>query len=374
MKSKQLCAFVIALLMTCALFFSCNSKIDTKSTVHTSKVINSFGLGEYGQFIYSGSSIILKFNRNTGEMIKACADPECDGKCELESGLVRVIQIYDGKMFFWSYPSKARSSIIYGWQDIITGEVKILVNLNEDEGDGKGAFVYDGFIYYTRTALKDGADPSETDSYSGFMCRTPINGGKEERLREAENESFAMVADGFFITFQGDRLISYDKSFSVPKVLFSCEEAGYKSFVSTCQYYDGNLYFICSSDGSYLVSLNLGTGSFRKVTDYEIQSFCLTESGIYVTPYVLKVIDTDDFNNPVYSTYSSLNFLSFDGSSDKTVYTNDKLNFGLEFTVIDNTLFGWAQDFDEEAHRWGEKFFLSINLNNGKATPAITVN
>ena len=370
---------------------SCDKSGALYSNTYTSGVINSYGLATYGPYVYIGTNKVYRYNRLTRIVEKACANPECNGNCELESGLTRVIQIYDGKLFFWSYPSKVNSSIIYGYQEILTGDVKILLDISEEEGDGRGAFVFDNYLYYSRTVLRQGADATDKNSYVRYLCRVSINGGNEEFLKETDNESYAMVADNHFIVFSDNRLLAYDSNFQSFTKLFDCEENGYLNFASTCQYVSGKLFFLCMTGetissqfkGSvhrlfYLVCVDLNTHEISQIIESPVISFRVTDDKIYYSPYVMRhmYIPNDYENNRenviIFLADASLYECDFDGKNSIIIYSNDKSDYIEDYIVIDNVLYGLLQDFDYIAHKWGKSNFVSINFNDGKIDYAAT--
>jgi len=87
--------------------------------------------------------------------------------------------------------------------------------------------------------------------------------------------------------------------------------------------------------------------------------------------YIPENYEKKPGNVVVFLADETLHFCNHDGSGDKEVYTNEKLYYMELFTVIDNVLYGWLFDYDDESHRWGERYHGSIDLATGVVTKAI---
>ena len=128
---------------------------------------------------------------------------------------------------------------------------------------------------------------------------------------------------------------------------------------------------------SYLVAVDVHTGELTRVVDEPVIQFCVTNEGIYYAPLKLRhmYIPEDYEENPnkiqIFWADETLHFCNHDGSGKKEVYTNEKMDYVEMFTVIDNILYGLLFDYDDESHRWGERYHGSIDLATGVVTKAI---
>lgn len=380
---------------------------------HTTRVVTSTGfgkVGEYGQYIYSGSKVTWRYDRKTGEIRRACLDPECDGNCPLEGGYAHVTQIADGKMYFctWFYHGSMDENLdwptVYGFQDLSTGEITVLAEVPfEDSDEGTAVFVYDGMMYYTRYTLKEGLDPNEARGESNkefhdhWLCRVPITGGEEERLRRTEgivtdmgrqDELYFMIADGYFLTCTADgKILSYDRDFKESTVFLDMTALGY-SFAHQ-QYLDGTVYLLLY-DGTdpatrshpYLASIDLATKEIRRLTDMSVYGFAVTEDAIYYEPYLGSTLyipennekqsdlapDERDWDRIInVSNGRTVHACALDGSGDRIVFTSEYEQFLQNFTVIDGVLYAWL--YGEESLAEPAKF-CAVDLASGTVTPA----
>ncbi len=408
-------ALLLAALFTLPFLSSCvTNASSTSAPFHTTRVINSVCIekvGEYGQYLYAGDHVLYRYDRQTGEMRRACLDPECDGGCPLESGYAHVAQIADGKLYFctWYYqdPSDVNfdMSTAYGYQDLSTGEVTVLAEVPwEDSDEGTPVFVYDGMLYYTRYTLKEDLDPDARRSgernkeyHDHWLCRVPITGGEEERLRRTEeiisdrgrqDERYFMIADGYYLTRTADgRILSYDRDFKESTVLLDMAALGFT--FGKAQYLDGKLYGLLhegadpAANPPYLASIDLAAKEIRRLTDMYVYGFAVTEDAIYYEPYLGSTLYIPE-NNEKQSELApderdwgqivnvpngrTVHVCAHDGTGDRIVFTSGYQQFLQGFTVVDGVLYAWL--FGEKSLAEPARF-CAVDLASGTVTPAI---
>ncbi len=388
---RRTAAILLAAWLTLTLLSSCGGTAPPAG-IHTTRVVSSFDIGELGNNLYTSYfSVIYRYNRASGEFSRACLDPECGGTCPLESGYCRVVHIGDGRLYFFAWMIHERDlPCRYGYQDLVTGEITVLAEVPQEEADeGTPVFVYDGMMYYTRKTLKEEAerDGSYTaEDWVKHLCRVPVDGGEEERLRSAPGEIFFMIADGYYITYSAaEGILSYDRDFRDRTALLSFAQQDLR-IQSQPQYLDGKLYCTIASGADprpYLYSLDLATGEMTKLFDTPAYyNFQLTDDAIWYLDYDVRVMYkpegwdemTEEEQDEISLSYcphgTTLYTCDPDGKNARAVYTNETLEFYESFTVIDGVLYGWMRNFDDETHTWGKPFFGKIDLASGTITPA----
>ena len=116
---------------------SCQSKIltddetlsESDDTTQSSCVIRT-DLIEYGPYIFVDGIYIRQYNMNTNLLSPSCQDPECEGSCPFEAEINQVIQVVDNKIFFYAWEAFTHN-VRYGYQDLVSGDIKVLVTLSE---------------------------------------------------------------------------------------------------------------------------------------------------------------------------------------------------------------------------------------------------
>ncbi len=361
----------------------------------SNKVLKNITIIPCGNLLFTSQwSVIYRYNTATGTFRKACMDPECDGDCSLESGQCYPLQVVDGKLYFWTEMTRQQALGIrptyLGSQDLVTGEVKILLEATSTQPPGGPEFVYDGMMYYLRTMLKLDVDPNDTmavmnpDNYDVHICRIPITGGKEEVLRLAPDELLFAVADGYYLTRSAvDRCVfSYDRDFKEQTVFFDFGALGLRC-ASDVQYLNGTAYFYARRDGddyNGFYSLDLATKELKLLVDKRISICRVTEDAIYYnlkeSRYMYKpegwdeMTDEQKEENPpaVLLCSAELYACDLDGQNERVVYTDAMRDYTEDYTVIDGVLYGWIYDFDEQTHKWKDRYFGSIDFESGEVT------
>ena len=385
---RQCCFFLIFLLvLTVLLFSSCQTDHEAIGVIHSTAVIRP-NIQEYGPYVYVDGRTISRYNRGTNLFSSACVDPECNGTCPIEAAISSVNQVVDGRMFFSSF--EAYTHVVrYGYQDVVSGDIRILTTLSEAEDSMNArSYVWNGWMYYTKQILREGGDPDVLSDYIPHVCRVSVDNGDEETVMPA-SEPLMMVADGYIITHKEGVLYAYDIDTLKKKSLYSLEENGFSTLATGLSYAKGRIYFlcrsreVCTSEYSkqnflypYLVSVDLQTEEVSCVVEKPVTAFTVTDDAVYYAPFELRhlYIPENYADVPeevvVFLADDTLYACDLDGCHHRTVYTNDQLDFVEGFTVIDGVLYGWLYDFDNENHKFSTGYFGSIDFQTGKVTKA----
>ena len=392
-QKNSICGTALSLLL-CTIFFagmiSCqkiDEPIKADPVVHSSNVIRT-DLIEYGPYIFADGKYIRQYNLNTNLLSPSCVDPECQGTCLLEAAINKVTQAVDEKMFFSALDVKTLT-VRYGYQDLVTRDIKVLVTLSQlEDNNSFNSFVWNGYMYYSCKLLREGGDSKKPDDYRPHICRISVNGGDEEVVFESNGRLEMVVADKILTTADGN-LNSYDIETGEKRTLINLDEIGYKTFRGKNSYLDGKLYFLCG-DGSYcvnqyngkiygytyLLSVDIHTGEVKRVVEDPVISFALTNEAIYYAPFELRYMYVPENyeENPkgvvIFLASPTLYACDLNGENTKAVYTNETMDYIEAFTVIDNKLYGWLYEFDDANHAFKDSYFGCIDLETKEIIPA----
>ena len=148
-------------------------------------------------------------------------------------------------------------------------------------------------------------------------------------------------------------------------------------FTALAQNYATEQYTGGQQRMSFLMCIDLASGQAERVVERPVETFSVTEQGIYYVPFELRhlYVPENPEQNPRGVKYclfeESIYFCGHDGSDAKIVYTNDKLDFSFRFTVIDNTLYGWLFDYNEQEKNFSSSgYFGSVNFDTGRIVHA----
>ena len=370
---------------------ACQNQKQPSSEVYSTNVIHSggaFNLQAYGPYIYAGGKSIRRYHRGSNLLTPACMDPECDGSCPLHGGILIANQLVDGRLYFYSYQNYTHI-VRLGYQDIVSGDVKVLVTLSDKEdANYMATYVWDGYMYYSSMLLRDGGDQDNPNDYVHHICRVSVNGGDGEAFLET-SEAMMMVADGVLVTMQDGTVYGYDILTKERKTLFNIEELGYRNLASEFYYVNGKVYFQCRSTAyctseyrgsqhlyQFLLSADIHTGEVNRVVENPTIAFTVTDDAIYYAPFELRhMYIPDDYeqhleNVVIYLASATLHACDLDGRNHRAIYTNETMDYTEGFTVIDGSLYGWIYDFDPETFILGSPYFARIDFESGKVTPA----
>ena len=376
-----LCAICVCLL---CIVYNAKDKHDINELHQTEVVKND--LAEYGNFVWAEWDKIYRFNRKTDTFMTACADPECDGKCPMECINNCFAGVHNGRLYFCAWQQFTHLTML-AYQDVVTGETHVIKTMSEIEDPiSYATFIDADWWYYKCMRLKEGGDVTKPTDYEPYICRISLDGSKEEPVYKLEDSEYMMMAaDGKIITGFAGKLYITDAETKHKEELYDFAQNGFFDAYTDMQYYDGKVYLVVSSTTrekseytgqsfplTFLICIDLESYKAERVVDDPVYNFSLTEQGIYYVPFKLRHIYVPD-NHEKYSEQvkvclfdDSLYFCDFDGNNTEKVYTNDKLDYSFKFTVIDNTLYGWMFDYNEETHEFDKTFFGSINLDSGR--------
>ena len=385
-KYQRFTLIILALIL-CLPLAACTKEPPAPS-IHTTSVIRSSELSmfEYGNFIYFSRGEIFRYNTLTGELTSACFDPECDGKCPLHGGITRIGMIEDGKMYFYSFAAFTHD-INLGYQDLISGTVTVLETLNQYEMTNDLTFVSNGYFYYYAGVLKDGGDPKKYEDYDTRLCRIPLTGGEREIL-ETPNGIPTLIVDGKLVMI-GRAVTVYDIETKLEKVVWNFSEDGFKQ-VSDISYVDGKLYMIAKASAEdaervyneykgveytknlFLVSVNISTGEWQKVTEEAVEAYTLTDDRVYYFPTEIRNLyipeDYEKNREDIHVTTFGATLYSRkpDGSDPRAEYTRENLYTCYDYTVIGGKLYGFISLCDEVNHVKTNSDFSAIDLSTGE--------
>lgn len=363
--------------MVCLLLTSCTQNNHTN--IHTTGVTHQLGLQEYGPYVFFSDGQVKKYNRITNELTKACTDPECDGKCLLESVITKVNRVIDGKLYFSAFTAYTHE-FTYACLDILSGETSVLVQMTEAEDSGNAVCgVCDGYFYYIRKVLKDGGDKSKLSDYEPYFCRVPVDGGNETKLMPTDGAVLFGIADGKFIVEKDGVLCALDAVSGSSKPLFDFSEHGYTSMGSVPYIYENLFYFTCknASQNSFLIGLDTESGEFFRITEEPVFSFCVTDDSVYYCHMVMKnqeFINEDGTSEiiPVQAQGKNLMQCGHDGNDTRICFNAEAIYLGTNYTVIDGELIGnivksdGTNDGDKPSAGFGK-----LNLSDGSVTFAV---
>lgn len=380
--TKILCIMLLATLI-CFPLAACTRE-PSEPEIHTTDVIRSgmTSMFEYANFVYFSRGEIFRYNTVTGELDSACLDPECGGKCVIHAGMSRIGALEDGKLYFYSF-SAFTHDVNFAYQDLISGEVTILDTLSEYEFTRDNSFVSGGYLYYYAGILKDGGDAKNYDDYETHLCRIPLSGGEREVL-ETPSGIPQMIIDGKLVMF-GNSISLYDLDTGIEKIVWNCAEHGFRK-VSELSYVNGKIFALAEAPAencemmvneytgvtyaknTFLVSVDITTGEWNKVTEEAVESFTVTDDRVYYFPtdlrylYVPKNAESNKDGVKVSFFGDTLYSRKHDGSDVRAEYTNEKIDTCFDYTVINGRLYGSIDLYGSES----TGSFCAVDLATGE--------
>ena len=357
---------------------------EPNDTTHSSNVIRT-DLIEYGPYIFVDGKYIRQYNLNTNLLAPSCQDPECEGTCPLETVYNEVIRVVDDKMFFYSWQEYTHITR-YGYQDLVSGDIKVLVTLSDlEDAYFTTASVWNDYMYYSRKHLREGGDAENPDDYISHVCRVSVDSGEEEILY-AGHERVIMVAEDKVITTVNDNMYSYDLTTRTKQLLFNLKDIGYLYFGGAYNFLNGKLYFICVDDEyiiseyteryfncRFLLSVDIHTGEVERAVEEPVISYALTDNTIYYFPFELRhlyVPEDDPRGAVVYLASATLYACDISGENQRAVYTNEILDYADYFTVAGNKVFANFREFDQENHAFTEGYWGYFDIDTKEIIPA----
>ncbi len=380
--AKNVLTALLALLLILPLFVSCGGTpgqttpggTPKTALLRDNRVIGIQNFVVCGDYIFLGGSTARRWNTVTGEIVGACRDPECRGDCPLESGRCTLIQVADGKLFFCAHmikePHMGMHPVRVGYQDLLTGEVKILLESSYVE-QLSPISVYGGKLYYTRWLMRQGAEDVggeaalDPDNYEQHLCRVSVESGREEVLRAAPDETFVIVSDGYFVTYskEDNVMYSYGEDFRERTVLLDFGAQGLRASPHG-NYLDGKLYFGVSRDAvddgaaeSSLCSFDLASGTLTPLLEKKLSRWYLTEDAIW---YFLademrwifpegweEMTEEEREDDPPQFDDTVLYTCDLDGKNGRAVWKNAARRFLDHIAVTDGMLYGEVNENNE---------------------------
>ncbi len=339
----------------------------------------NFDYAEYGDYVYDITNDgLMRYNRVIGEYTKACTDPECNGHCLLDSPLMTLSRVVDGRLYF-AVEEWVTDKYYYAYLDIVTSELHVLLMFEGNETNySDNPQVLDGYLYYQHKFLQTDGDADNPNDYETYICRIPDRGGKEEVLYALGNRGTPIYAYG------GKLYTMFDFSFYSINPLTGeytlvCEVGaqGIGNFGKDLSFLDGKAYFLAGhnmQNSALIYSLDLESGELVPLINRAVYRFALTEQGIYYaevrnrTLYMPADYDPKNGKSPqpiIAQTSSEIWRMDLNGENREVVYTNENLKYVSEFTVIRNVYYGTVWEYNEELHKF-EHYFGSLNFNTGE--------
>ncbi len=342
----------------------------------------------HGRYIYESGNRMKRYDPASHIQTPACLTPDCGGTCPLDSVITEINGIYDGRLYFYSFEAFTHK-VMLGYQDLISGEVKVLVELSEAEQGSTKTHVHDGYLYYQCKRLRDGGDPSDPNDYEASISRVSVDGGRAESVCKPGGKGLLMGVEDQLILEQNAVLYTYNIADGEIRELYDLGKGGFTLIKSGIFSARGRLCFLASTgavDGdatlgfshllTYLVSIDLHTGRGGKLLEAPVEFFDMDESGIYYIPYQLRVLHIpDDFEEDDDPNKLSRVLLStqdahlwacdLDGGNSRKVA--EKLDFDpvATATVVDGELYGTIKAYDMDAHT-SEILTGAVDLTSGE--------
>ena len=354
--------------------------------IHESRVVRG-DMFEYGNFIYTARGSIYRFNTLTGEVEPACLDPECDGKCPLHGGMSQLGALVGGRLYFWSFMPFTHD-IYIGYQDLITGEVRVLVTLGDSEMSSSYTFVDGGYLYYYAALLREGGDESNPEDYERRLCRVPVDGGEREVV-ETPRGVIMLAADGKFILLSGT-LSLYNAESGTEQVIWDYKADGYTGISDlSLSYLDGKIYCLAKipaenaetvhseyqdvtyAKNHFLVSVDVNTGEVKRVVEEAVEAFAVTDDRIYYAPFDVRYLFVPENYKPdseglvISFNSDTLYSCAHDGSDVREEFTNPNIKSYREFTVVGGKVCGKITVYDENKKYNAPAEFVSVSLEDG---------
>lgn len=385
--NKILLIYIILAVLIISSLGSCATDL-SEPALHTSVVIRSgvASVYEFGDFLYFSKGPIFRYNTATAEMSSACLDPECGNKCPLHCGFTRIGALEDGKLYFFAFMGLS-DNIYLAYQDLISGDVTVLDTLSENEFAREVTFINDGYFYYYAGVLKDGGNERNQEDYEIHLCRISTSGGERDVL-ETPSGIPQMIVNGKLVMI-GNNISIYDLETKLEKVVWNYTEYGFKK-VSELSYVNGKIFALAETsskncemmvnqytgvtyaNNTFLVSVDINTGEWMKVTEEAVESYAATDDRIYYYPTDLRYlyVPANYEKNPdgVKVSFFSATLYSrkHDGSDLKSEYTNESINTCYDYTVIGGKLYGNISLYDEAESNSARSKFCAIDLAMGE--------
>ncbi len=305
MKSKSIFRILLAAAALClslAAVPAC-AKQPPLFAPQSSAVTRSCDLQKHGRYLYKAGGRLTRYDPATATRSPACLSPDCRGDCPLEGAITEPIALSDERLYFYSFTAFTHN-ILLGWQDFVTGEVKVLVTLSSAEEGLSTAGVHDGYLYYQCRTLREGGSAENPADYEPTVSRVPVDGGQPTVvLKKAADEILWLVVDGKLILGRESEsiLYAYDLATGEKYPLYDLSADGFTRLKSKPLYTEGKLYFLAGTNQqatapavdythqlSYLVAVDVREGGGRVVISTPVEAFDLFDGEIYYIPFQFR--------------------------------------------------------------------------------------
>ncbi len=376
-----LCAAFVLLCYT-----GCNSDAPQSNEPYSTAVKNVQFAAD-GDYVYADWGKIYRFDRSTETFTIACTDPDCDSnRCPLECVINYFAGVYDGKVYFSSFQQFTHCTLL-SYLDMATGECGTIKTMSEAEDPVTiFSFVEDGWWYYPRKILREGGNADNSNDYNLWLCKISLDGQHDQAIRQLkDSETIQMVGAGKIVTHYNGVLYTTDIQNGDVYELYSLTENGFTNPYTDLYYLDGKIYFLAASTTTkhsdytqqnyplnFLLCIDLTTKEVQQILDQPLSNFYLADNAIYYVPFELRHIYIPDnykehpdkvmiclFEDAIYQ-------CDLNGENSKKLYSNDQIDFVENFVVIEDTLYGWLYDYNEETHTYDKTFFGGIEFDTGR--------
>ncbi len=384
MKSKRIIRILLVGATMCLFLAGAPAcaKCPTQPDPQVSEVTRSGEVQKHGRYLYLAGGRLSRYDPATATRSPACLLPDCDGTCPLEGAITEPIALSDGRLYFSSFTAFTHD-ILLGWQDLVTGEIKVLVTLSEAEEGLSGAGVHEGYLYYQCRTLREGGSAEDPADYEPTVSRVPVKGGKTEVvLRKAPDEILWLVADGKLILQRESEsvLYAYDLAAKEKKPIYDLSADGFTVLTSKPIYTEGKLYFSAGTNQQatdprvehvhrlqYLVAVDVEKGGGRAVMSTPVEDFDIFGGAIYYIPYKLRTFGMsaiEDEGEMFTTTDDTLWACDLDGQDPRRVVSFGNTSMAI-FAMADGQIYGSITRYPtDEGTR--EIFWGAIDLSSGE--------
>ena len=349
--------------------------------------------GICGPYIFSmntSNSTLSRFNVLTKTYATEKLYPEAD--ILNQPGFWTFCSSYGNKLFLSVDPMtvSGHDTYIFGL-DISDGSVETIDIIDSNEFVARHyIWVVDNTYYYMRKVLRDGGDKTVPEDYETCIVKKAPFADKFEKLCVLPDDAALRYAvkEGL-VVFSNGTIDLYDLNGQFQRTILEWSSSGtpygFESGqqVASGAYKDGKLYIrgqITVRDGdkatsrqSYLFSVDLSTGVFKKIIDAPIYSFYLADNKLYYASADDRMLyqneQTEEFVH--FSCSPDIRVCNLDGSEDKVIYTNASLRYpsAVSVAVSNGKMYGVFNRFNEETKGEENLGFCELDLNTGTLTP-----
>lgn len=383
-KILLICLCTALVLLCCV---GCRSDQQQQNEEPYSTEVKNVQFAAHGDYVYADWGKIYRFDRATETFTIACTDPDCySHRCPLECAINYFAGVVDGKVYFSSVQQFTHNFML-SYLNIETGECVTIKTMSEAEDPGIiFSFVEDGWWYYPQKILKDGGLANNANDYELWMCKISLDGQNDKPIRQLRNtETIQTAGAGKVVTFYNGALYTTDVQSGEVYELYSLTQNGFMHPYTNLYYLNGKIYFLAASTTTvhsdytqqsyplnFLLCIDLTTNEVKQILDQPLCNFCLTDDAIYYVPFELRhIYIPDDYQeNPnsvsICLFEDALYKCDLDGEGSQKLYSNDQIDFIENFIVVEDTLYGWMYDYNEQTHLYDKTFFGAIELNTGR--------